>query len=262
MISFFLKRLLKNKEIYLSLFISIVLMIVSYLGILFFHQKINLPYEIHNSPFLSNIAEGNTTSAQTVWILILPLLASLPMSGMYREDKNTGFFMNVITKTTKKKYFTVLFGLNVVISFLVIFLPLLLNLYLLMMTYPSVNPDGIVNYMDPIVLGGTDLANLYYENSLIYTLILFILNGLYGAILSSIGLALSFFIKKKYFVYIIPFLINLIGFTLLNNHYNPMKYIVNDGGFLSVDKFIYLNLSVFIVTTLLYMWGKKRRVLL
>ena len=44
---------------------------------------------------------------------------------MYREDKNTGFFMNVITKTTKKKYFTVLFGLNVVISFLVIFLPLL-----------------------------------------------------------------------------------------------------------------------------------------
>ncbi|WP_249033907.1 hypothetical protein [Bacillus inaquosorum] len=91
MISFFLKRLLKNKEIYFSLFISIVLMIVSYLGILFFHKKINLPYEIHNSPFLSNIAEGNTTSAQTVWILILPLLASLPMSGMYREDKNTGF---------------------------------------------------------------------------------------------------------------------------------------------------------------------------
>lgn len=172
-------------------------MIVSYLGILFFHQKINLPYEIHNSPFLSNIAEGNTTSAQTVWILILPLLASLPMSGMYREDKNTGFFMNVITKTTKKKYFTVLFGLNVVISFLVIFLPLLLNLYLLMMTYPSVNPDGIVNYMDPIVLGGTDLANLYYENSLIYTLILFILNGLYGAILSSIGLALSFLLKRN-----------------------------------------------------------------
>ncbi len=41
-----------------------------------------------------------------------------------------------------------------------------------------------------------------------------------------------------------------------------MKYIVNDGGFLSVDKFIYLNLSVFIATTLLYMWGKKRRVLL
>lgn len=197
MISFFLKRLLKNKEIYFSLFISIVLMLVSYLGILFFHKKINLPYEIHNSPFLSNIAEGNTTSAQTVWILILPLLASLPMSGMYCEDKNTGFLMNVITKTTKKKYFTVLFGLNFAISFFVIILPLLLNLYLLSMTYPSVNPDGIVNYMDPIVTGGTDLANLYYEHSLIYTFILFALNGMYGAVLSSIGLALSFLLKRN-----------------------------------------------------------------
>ncbi|MDI6582538.1 hypothetical protein QL294_21945, partial [Bacillus subtilis] len=84
----------------------------------------------------------------------------------------------------------------------------------------------------------------------------------YVVIISSSVLALSNFIKKKYIVYIIPFLINLLGFTLLNNHYNPMKYLVNDGGFLSVDKFIYLNLSVFIVSTLLYMWGKKRRVLL
>ena len=157
MISFFLKRLSKNKEIYFSLFISIVLMIVSYLGILFFHQKINLPYEIHNSPFLSNIAEGNTTSAQTVWILILPLLASLPMSGMYREDKNTGFFMNVITKTTKKKYFTVLFGLNVVISFLVIFYTVIIK--------PLLADDDIsfsksgrnCQLYDPIVLGGNSI---------------------------------------------------------------------------------------------------------
>ncbi|CAN2248775.1 membrane protein [Bacillus vallismortis] len=259
---FFTYRLLKSKTLYFSLISSTLIVLYQYLNIAVFDNHSNLPYEVHKSPFLSNILQGNSVIPSTVWLMILPILATLPIASLYRFDVNSGYFMNTIMKTTKGKYFNTLIVFNFLCSFFVIIIPLSINLYLFMMTYPSIKPDGIINYMQNVVSNGSDLANIYYEHPLLYTLILILINGLYGAVLSTIGLSFSFFIKKTYFVYIIPFVVNLIGITILNPDYNPQRYIISNNGFFNLKIFSLLNLGIIILGLLIFLWGKKRRVLL
>lgn len=259
---FFIYRLLKSKTLYFSLIFSTLIVLYQYLDIVVFNNHSNLPYEVHKSPFLSNLLQGNSVIPSTVWLMILPILATLPITSIYRFDVNSGYFMNTIIKTTKSKYFNTLIVFNFLCSFLIIIIPLSINLYLFLMTYPSIKPDGIINYMQNVVSNGSDLANIYYEHPLLYTLILILINGLYGAILSTVGLSFSFFIKKTYFVYIIPFVVNLLGITILNPDYNPQRYIINKNGFFNLQIFSLLNLVLIILGLLIFLWGKKRRVLL
>ncbi len=70
------------------------------------------------------------------------------------------------------------------------------------MTYPTVAPHPILNYMASTVSPTAQFHIVYYKYPTLYFLMYVFLNGLYGAVFSSLALSVSFFYKTSFILFI------------------------------------------------------------
>ncbi|PEI67983.1 membrane-spanning protein, partial [Bacillus wiedmannii] len=145
---------------------------------------------------------------QSILSVLFPLLVSLGYSDSYIEDIKSGFLNNVLIRQYKSKYLVNKFLVNFIVGGIIVFVPLVVNLLLYLILVPNID----LNVFFGSVLVQNFFPDLYIDYPFIHVMFKIFIFILYGGTFASIGLASSIFIKNRYVVVIIPFLI----YTLLD----------------------------------------------
>lgn len=157
------------------------------------------------SPYVSWMPFGTAFSIYDIYCMIVPLISSIAYADTYAEDHKTGMIKSILTKVQKQNYILTRFSVNFIIGGLVVILPLVINLLACMTAFPLIHNNF---YFGMDMVGTQDFwPSLYYHNPLIYILIRILIVFFMGAMLASLGLALSTFVKNRYVVVLFPFLL-------------------------------------------------------
>lgn len=178
------------------------------------------------TPF-DNFILFNLSPTSNIYLLIFPLLSALSYSDSYLEDENTGFIKYIYTRKKKINYLVSKFFANFIASGIAIIIPLMLNIIVLLLCEPNIQPHPILG--KTVIMTGGLFPTLYYNSPFLYLIIWFVIYFLYAGVFASMGMAFSIFIKNKFAILIIPFIIYITTqlFTELINKqiYSPENFL-------------------------------------
>ncbi len=128
------KRAIYNKRFLIVVLIGVLLSVAHFFMEVF--PMINA-YEggsaIFN-PFVKWIIYDDFSIYSLIFLLTLPVLASIPYSDSYWLDLNSGFAKSVYTRTKKSNYLISRYITNFIIGGICVVIPLISSLYLLFIT--------------------------------------------------------------------------------------------------------------------------------
>ena len=152
---------------------------------------------------------GEGISLQSaLYNMLLPCLAILPYGDSLFCDKKSGYIKNILIKTSKKKFFLSKMISAFLSGAVACTVPLLLNLVLSAACLPSIIPES--SSMTFPLFERSMFSNLFYKYPyryiFIYLTIIFVFSGLF----SCLALGLSYYVEKKYEIYIIPLIVYML----------------------------------------------------
>lgn len=140
-----------------------------------------------------------------LFYLLIPIIAALPYSVSYFQDKKTGYMQNVCIRTGRKKYLLAKFGAVFLSGGTAVVIPMLLNLFLNAMIIPAIKPEMSVNQstIQAINLGG----EIYFGHPLLYTLLYLFLDFIFAGLWATLSLAGTHLLDSIFFICLLPFII-------------------------------------------------------
>lgn len=139
--------------------------------------------------------------------ILAPLIATLPFAAQHVENSKSGTMKYLVARMGYKKYFNSNFIINLVTSFIIFTLGMdIFFIGCFVFFSKDLNMDA---YMG--ITGVSAYKILADKSALLYILAIILHCGFVGACYSSVGLALSYFIKNKFIAWIGPFIIATIG---------------------------------------------------
>ncbi len=260
-----LKRVLLNNFFWLGTSLLLLTAIGQFLLELTSEKNAGFFLDTNHAPYFFDILHGGWASliSQDIlyyYELLFPIVVTLLVAGIYRQDKNSGYFSLIVSRNQHRPYFTSLFLVNALITFFAIFLMLALNFYLFSMTYPSANPTLFSSYGQGGADGLTSFASLFYSHPTLYMFIVFCMNAIYAVVLTTIALAASIYVNRIYIVYLIPFLVNLAWMSLDMETLSPIDNYTHRSSILNAPGFLLVLGLLFIAATTAYVIGSKKYV--
>ncbi|WP_223066072.1 hypothetical protein [Paenibacillus caui] len=210
------------------------------------------------------------TSTKTILIIeliLLPLLAPIIYSDSFYSDLRTGIYKNVLTRTGFRSY---LWAKEIVIflaTFLTIFIPLLINQLLCLITFPQTGYDnrfnlppydiGFQNYDSEAIL---DLLRL--EHPMLYNLAFIILISLMAAAFAVFTYGVFLIIRKSRFIIFAGVFLFMTLFSLLLTSFGSYRWSFshllvpgNKGSLVLLGAWIF----VLILCSLIALYLRRRR---
>ncbi|MGW5952460.1 hypothetical protein [Bacillus mycoides] len=202
-----LQRLLKQWSFYIALGIGTILSIAYFWSFeLPLHEDLKGTGGISFTPYTKWIGmDAGFSKYSTLYVFLLPIIATLPLSDLYAKDVRNGFIRFLLIRGEYKSYFLYLFILNFFTSMFVAIIPLFLNIYLSFMKLPDVIPDRVINNEMPLLSAYTFLPELYYTHPLLHMLMYVLLIGLFSSTFATVALGTGMFIHKSYIILMTPF---------------------------------------------------------
>ncbi len=148
------------------------------------------------------------------FFLLLPILAAFPYGASYFYDIKSGYIKSEIIRSSKTSYYFSKYIAISVSSFLIIVIPLLLNLFLAMTELPSNIPD--IASGTSSITNCSILSSLYYSYPLIHALFFIILGGIFGSLFGLISFIISDFTENSIVVLLFPFILNIFLLALFD----------------------------------------------
>lgn len=161
--------------------------------------------DVYTSIFYKWLGVNRGMNAGVYFFMALPLLTAFAYSWSVSYDRNSGYISQIITRTSRRKYFTAKF-LVTFISGGMIFVGALLLDYILLATFtPAYTPvpGDLASSMDPFHF----CSEIFYQNSYLFMLIWLGVAFLWGGAMSCISMAAGMLIKKYVISSIVPFLV-------------------------------------------------------
>ena len=148
------------------------------------------------------------------FFMSLPILTSMAYSWSISYDRGSGFISQIITRTSKNKYFIAKYLISFLSGGIVFVFALILD-YLFLATFikniiPS--PTDLTTSMDPFHF----CSQLYYSKPLFFCILWLITAFLWGGAMASICASVGVFIRKKVVVIIIPLIIFISQSIIMN----------------------------------------------
>ncbi|MGO4987504.1 hypothetical protein ACTQ46_04405 [Gallicola sp. Sow4_E12] len=159
------------------------------------------------SIYLGWIGGELNSKTRYLFLLLLPILASLPHSASLLEDEETGFKNAVCTRVSKSDYIKGKYFITFLGAFLVIFVPVLLNIVLQSTVTSFITPtpeSAMTEVQLPLVFFG---QRLFFERPLLFLIFNSFQWGILGGYLAVMGMISYSIMPKKYFVVLFPFFI-------------------------------------------------------
>lgn len=188
-----------------------------------------------------------------------PLLAALPASNSFIQDKQHHFLWGIFNRTTSQQYWIVKFFSVGLAGALALILPLTIWLIINLIFFGNVHPVDSAG----LALSGPFWNLIVTKQDFWYCLINILHCGLFGFIYANIGLLASLFIQKSYaaiglpfIIYTLPsFIFPYLGLDVLE----PVDTFLLNGNGNSTYGTVYGELSlVLIIIVILYIWRTRR----
>ena len=148
----------------------------------------------------------------TLYYLLFPILATLPFADSLYVDRRSGYIKSILLRTKKKNYYVAKYISVFLSAGVAVVVPLLLNLALTAVTYPSLTPQ--VETSNNLVFATSMWAELYYTAPYGYIFAYLAMNFVFAGLLACLAPAVSFFVENRFVVLLTPFLIYLFTSAL------------------------------------------------
>lgn len=146
-------------------------------------------------------------AAALFWFLT-PIFVSLAYGWSLCMERKTGYIKNIAVRTTKRSYYLAKLAATFVSGGSVVALPAGLNLMAMAMFLPAVSPDVYYDICYPI-LPEDMFSQLFFSHPVGYALIRLLVVFVFGGAMATAAYSLSFFLKNRAAVTLLPFLLAL-----------------------------------------------------
>lgn len=264
-----LNRLLRAKGLYLALLIGMAL------GVWYF-MKYDLPMLQSRGEFpdFSKYGTGVPTAYEMymgsnafmtptyLFLLFNPILAVLPYAMTYHTDRESGWIKNISVRMEKKEYVRIKLTLSFLSGMLVIIIPLVVSFLLTACWFPMKLPQRMLGYT---LIGVRNIwNNLFYMHPLIYTLLMILMNGIYGGMMAVLSMLLAHATDKGVLVGIMPFVYHLFLFSFLNllghAELSPLRFLNGETSVNYWFQYILVLVLTGLFIVLTYKQGKEKDV--
>jgi len=175
------------------------------------------------------IGQDFITLTGSLFFLLLPLLASFSYAWSLFSEQKSGYVKNVAARTLRKNYFAAKYAAVFLAGGLTALIPMLLNLMLVSSFIPAIAPD--LFYDSSLGVGTFSLgAALFYSDPYLFVLFRLGLVFLFSGLFAAMSLALTFFLKNRFAVVLLPF-VALVAFNYFSGLFyaygelSPLKFI-------------------------------------
>lgn len=145
---------------------------------------------------------AHSIGSSSVLALMVPLIPAIPFAFSYVNDKESGFINYIYLRNSKKEYIISRLISNSLAGGLSLALPLLFVFGLLSSIFP-------VKYVDMGSVKGA-FSSIYNTSQVNYVFLLIGLAFIFGAVYSTLGLAVTAFVENKYLAIVFPFFVYFI----------------------------------------------------
>lgn len=190
----FLLIRLQKRSLYISIAIGLLISIIHIFVRLY---GLSTYKDIIFTPYTSWISIDVFSFLSIIFYLTLPLIASLPFSSVLREDLDSGLTNHIFLFSTRKKYFSRVLLVTFYTGFLVIIIPLTINILASFLLLPNFSPDELVNRNINMSSVSTFFISLYYTHPFIHMIFYLVFTSLWGGIFAIFSLGLSIFVKNR-----------------------------------------------------------------
>ncbi|WP_264448666.1 hypothetical protein [Bacillus cereus] len=155
---------------------------------------------------------GFRDNEMDVYLLLLPVIASLPFSTSYNSDKSDGFKSFISKEISLFSYSFTKYIVTFFCGGFLYTLPFILSLLLCKLTIPNGDPTVGTSMIN----GNGMFAELYFSSPITYIHLYIGINFLFAGLMALLGLAASTWSQKDYMALLFPFVVTSIPFVLLN----------------------------------------------
>ena len=166
------------------------------------------------TPFTCWIGADYQYPMTSLFYLLLPLMAALAFGWSYCAERKSGYIKNIAVRTDKKNYYLAKYVAVFIAGGAVVAIPLLANFHTVACFIPAYTPDVFYNIY--YSMHYHFLSELFYTVPLLYVAIILVLDFVFAGLIATVSLAVSFFIKNRYAVVLLPFLL-LLGIHFLQS---------------------------------------------
>lgn len=265
MFLYFWKRLLHKKNFYLALLAGAMLSML-------YIAKDVYPYralKYGHSVYTIWMGGFNGSIYASLFYLLVPLLAAIPMADTWLSDRQSGYYQFVQTRNKTKQYFRGLYVCNFTAGGLVTIFPLAINLYACFLLVPDEKPDLILWDTHTVSLYGKEtlFPSVFYDYPLLHICLFLFFAFCIGGLLAGVALAFSGLLKNIFMVWVSVFVLNylyesLAGIVCKNGAatYYPLTYAhqVAPLGEMELSVMVTLMILLLGITIIGMCWGAKR----
>lgn len=265
-----LKRGLKRKTF---IFAFLLFLTVTVFDCIKYNYSNIISAKFINENFLYDVSKGasfspfggffvfRTTSLSNLLFILMPVLVAMGYSDSYLEDMNSGFLKSILIRASKKTYLISKYLANFIIAGITTAVPLLIDLIIIVTTQPAIKPDM---FSSNTFFQGSMAVNLYMNHPIIFILLWIFIYFMFSGAIASITLAFSNFIRNKFIVVILPFIIlqayAIIGQFIDIYKFDPNVFLKNPSyGYLGC---VFITFIVMMVITFIpyYLGGRKNEI--
>lgn len=217
-----LKKALTNKFFLVTLAVWCVLALLSAIYMIENYGNFNPQFlddyflrdgELYENPYLpltgfytSWIGGESLSLVYSVFYTLLPVAAALPFAWSFFTERQSGYIKNIAVRAKKLQYFVAKAAAVFLSGMLLVLIALVLNLFVVSAFLPVYQPE--VNYVIYTHVNFGELwANLYYVYPFLFVILYVLLTAVYGGIFALLSLAVTFYIRNRFAVLLLPFLL-------------------------------------------------------
>lgn len=205
-------RAVKSRGLLLSLIAGLLIVVCHFVWMVL-PLKDNIM--ISNYPlsvFGKWIGGENSSVFPTLYYFTVPVLASLPFAGSYKEDIVSGYIKNVTTRISRKEYLKTKYIVTFLIGGIVSVFPMIVNFLLTAMVLPAILPQASTGYFP--IFSYSMLGELFYSHPYIYLLIYMVINFIFLGLLSTLALVSAYICDNLFTTILSPFIIYLFVYAV------------------------------------------------
>lgn len=202
-----LKRAFINKTMLFAIIagclIAIIQIFVDVVPILQYQDPTNM----ENFPFTVfekclSLIEGSMFPVY--YFIFIPIIAAVPYGMVMYKDRKQGYIKNVFTRNKKRNYYIAQYTTAFISAGVIVVIPQIVNVLIIALLLPSIVPYPGIGYVG--IWGESMWINIYYSNPYVYLSMYWLLDFIFYGLLNTLALSLSWFVKNKFSVLMMPFI--------------------------------------------------------
>ncbi|EET62869.1 vacuolar protein sorting 55 [Marvinbryantia formatexigens DSM 14469] len=155
---------------------------------------------------------GNTYNPEGfLYFLIFPLLAVLPYSISFFNDKDNGYIRQVYMRAERRRYLMAKSAAVFLTGGFVVTAPLLINFIICAMFLPALPMQQLAG---KLIYAAVVWYKIFEQYPLVYVMIFMGLDFIFAGLVACLPLLLSFFSEKRYVILLMPFVLQIFIYAV------------------------------------------------